>query len=326
MPVGIYVPVYQGFPDHRKTVRAAALLGADQFKVAMHIVVLWLWALTNADENGRVEGSTAAEIAMASRWTGSPGEWEEALVLVGYLERTPSGHVIHGWDETGGKVLRELKRERERSRERRDGKVERPTGRHSRRPPAAGGQAGGRSGGATAVGPVVGPVVRGVERREDVKDSSVGETDHLQGGFPTWFTDWWTLYVKLAGRGRNKSGTYALASKLLPLERINLCELTRQHDVRRQEWLRRQEAAGNRDPFVAPYPDPERYIKRRGWEDEYAVEADGAPPPELDATDRLIREQIAHQADPRWPVYEVEVISHKVPVGWDDWLRQRGAQ
>jgi hypothetical protein len=46
--------------------------------------------------------------------------------------------------------------------------------------------------------------------------------------------------------------------------------------------------------------------------------------PELDDTDRLIREQLQHGDDPRWSEYDRAVLAHQVPVGWDAWLLQRG--
>lgn len=113
-PLGLHVPVYQSFPTHRKTLRAAALLKTRVETVMGHMLRLWLWALTNADVSGLVQGGTAEELALAANWDGSPEEFRAALELAGFIQVNPGGFVIHDWETTGGKVLAERSAEAER--------------------------------------------------------------------------------------------------------------------------------------------------------------------------------------------------------------------
>lgn len=312
MPVGLFVPVYLSFVDHRKTVRTAALLKADRYKVMGHLLTLWCWAMVNAEETGLIRNATPEEIALAARWDGRPEDWETALHAAELIDKTDDGYVIHDWHETGGKVLREMRLDRERWRDRKD---KRRTDEPSPRPPAQGGQpevrlgvhSTGGSGGASAE-------ARGKTRR-DFKDSSVGGTD-LPVEYPKWFSDWWDLYTTLAGRGRAKRETLKLATRL-PLEvRNELYVRTRDHDLRRH-------AAAAAGVFVAPWPDPERYIKHRGWEDVFVLPpgagAAAGEPAEDSANVRLIREERAHGKDPLWREYERLVLDHRIPVDWDTW-------
>jgi len=318
MPIGLHVPVYVSMPGHRKTVRLVALLRADANAVIGALVRLWCWAMTSADETGMIPNATAEELAVAACWPGRAEDWEAALVLAGYVERHDLGYVIHDWPETGGKVLREQRLERERWLAR---KGQRPTDQPRPRPPAQGGQPEVYSGGASTGTPPGAPPEARSKTRLASNDSSVGSTDRRAPSYPDWFAAWWTVYTQLSGRGRNKAGTLALAERLPVAEREALARLTAEHAARR-------DAASLAGQFVPAWPDPERYIKRRGWEDEYVgvpdgTEAPSAAPP--DPTTLLIREQLAHGDDPRWREYDRAVVSGAVPVGWDDWLAQRSA-
>lgn len=57
-----WIAVYQSLPSHRKTLRLQALLGMRRPQLLGHLVLLWLWAVDNAQD-----GAAGAERPGAGR-------------------------------------------------------------------------------------------------------------------------------------------------------------------------------------------------------------------------------------------------------------------
>ena len=97
-------PIEQSFPRHRKTLKAVRLLGTDRYKFMGHMVVLWGWALDNASESGEIGVLTGVDIAAAAEWKGSPDQFLDVLLEVGFLSRDPGeGLSFHNWDRYTGR-------------------------------------------------------------------------------------------------------------------------------------------------------------------------------------------------------------------------------
>lgn len=80
-----------------------------------HMVCLWTWALDNAPD-GDLTDVQAVVIATGAEWTGDAGAFVEALVEVGFLDRSPDSLQIHNWDDYAGKLIARRTSDRERKR------------------------------------------------------------------------------------------------------------------------------------------------------------------------------------------------------------------
>ena len=116
-----WVESHQTLLGHRKTLRLAALLKSDRFKVIGHLHALWWWALDNADMFGHLGDVTDEEIAQAAGWEiRRAGPFVAALVAAGFIEITDEGRSLHDWWDYAGELAEQRERERVRGRARRD--------------------------------------------------------------------------------------------------------------------------------------------------------------------------------------------------------------
>jgi hypothetical protein len=117
-----WIESHQSLSRHRKTLRAAALLGIDRHKLIGHLHELWWWALDNVPSNGALNGTLDAEIEGGAEWDGAPGAFVEALTGAGFIDVEDDGRFIHAWYEFAGKFLtrREDNRVRQANKRERD--------------------------------------------------------------------------------------------------------------------------------------------------------------------------------------------------------------
>ena len=112
-----WIESHQSLLTHRKTLRLAALLKTDKYKIIGHLHALWWWALDNAPD-GDLSALTAEEVAEAIGWPiKRAAELVNALHDSGYLDSDPMR--LHDWMDYAGRLIERRKAERKRQRERR---------------------------------------------------------------------------------------------------------------------------------------------------------------------------------------------------------------
>src|SRR3990167_7531615 len=93
-----YIESHQSLLNHRKTLRAVALLKLDKHKLIGHLHALWWWGLDNADKDGWLGDTFPEEITAASGFFPKRSdEWVNALVAVRFLDKEPDGFRFHNW-------------------------------------------------------------------------------------------------------------------------------------------------------------------------------------------------------------------------------------
>lgn len=110
---GGWIPVYSDLTRHEKTQRAADLLRLKQHgpqAVAGYLVTLW-----NRAAQERVPVPAGGPIADRvvehwAEWEGKRGALLEALVAAGFIDRRDDGLYLHGWEDGGGRSVRQRDR------------------------------------------------------------------------------------------------------------------------------------------------------------------------------------------------------------------------
>lgn len=98
-----WIESHQSLSRHRKTIRAAKLLGCDRHKLIGHLHELWWWALDNAGPDGELDGIGPEELAEAAGWK-RPG-FADALIEAGFIDRSEDGALtLHDWHDYAGKL------------------------------------------------------------------------------------------------------------------------------------------------------------------------------------------------------------------------------
>ena len=111
-----WIAVYQSLPSHRKTLRLQALLGMRRPQLLGHLVLLWLWAVDNA-QDGRLPELSGRELgAICDLSPKRAGEFISALEQAGFLDRDGQGLRFHQWEDYGGKLLESRRNAAERNR------------------------------------------------------------------------------------------------------------------------------------------------------------------------------------------------------------------
>ena len=90
-----YIQVDTNFPNHRKSLRLARLLGPA---AVGHVVILWCWAAQNR-QDGDLSGMEKADIEAAAKWGGGGGKLALMLREVGFLDGDDMNYKIHGWKQ-----------------------------------------------------------------------------------------------------------------------------------------------------------------------------------------------------------------------------------
>jgi hypothetical protein len=87
-----------GFLGHFKTRKLRRRLGSQAVES-----FLWLWEFCSVPAHDRTDGDLSGmsvdDIEAAANWSGEPCALVEALLEVGYLERTEDGVKIHDWEK-----------------------------------------------------------------------------------------------------------------------------------------------------------------------------------------------------------------------------------
>ena len=94
----------------------AAELGIDETYAAAHMARLWCWALDNAQE-GDLSKLPAVVIAKGAGWRSDPGQFVEAAVNAGWLDRDGDNLTIHDWWDYAGKLIEKRRVDAERKRQ-----------------------------------------------------------------------------------------------------------------------------------------------------------------------------------------------------------------
>jgi hypothetical protein len=94
-----WVSVHQQIINHRKTRDLFRRLKITRQAAIGYLVLIWLWALDNADRDGRLLSTTVSDIEEAGYWVGEPGVLYHALVDSRWIDEKNGGIYLHDWDE-----------------------------------------------------------------------------------------------------------------------------------------------------------------------------------------------------------------------------------
>lgn len=118
-----WIESHQSLSRHRKTLRVAAILKVDRYKLIGHLHELWWWGLDNADADGHLMGIGEVEIAAAAGWPDKQSHaFVEALVVAGFLDEDSqcsqggAGLTLHNWYRYAGKLNEQIDLRRESNR------------------------------------------------------------------------------------------------------------------------------------------------------------------------------------------------------------------
>ncbi len=111
-----WIELHQSLPNSRKTLRLKALLKLRTCQAVGHLCLIWLWALDNL-KDGDLTGVSPLELAQVADFnTKRAGEFLEALITAGFIDRDgPSLH-IHDWEDYSGRYTEMRKKNSERKR------------------------------------------------------------------------------------------------------------------------------------------------------------------------------------------------------------------
>ena len=114
-----WIELHQSLPTHKKLLRLTGLLNLKTPAAIGHLTMLWLWALDNAPD-GELSSLTERELAQVCQFSARrAGEFLDALIAAGFLEREGDELRIHDWDDYGGKYQVQREKARERMRKKR---------------------------------------------------------------------------------------------------------------------------------------------------------------------------------------------------------------
>ena len=112
----VWIESHDTLGGHPKTRKLAHLLGVSKPAAVGHLHYLWWWAVNYAPD-GDLSRHDQLDIAIGAEWDGDPGEFVEALVTVGFLDRDVDDTlVIHDWHDYAGKLIERRKANAERMR------------------------------------------------------------------------------------------------------------------------------------------------------------------------------------------------------------------
>lgn len=111
---------HQSLGDHPKTKKLCRLLRISKREAVGTLHILWWWALDYA-EDGDLTKYELMDIAIGADWDGAEGEFVDALVTAGFLDRDENGLRIHDWHDYAGKLIERRERNAQRMRDARAG-------------------------------------------------------------------------------------------------------------------------------------------------------------------------------------------------------------
>lgn len=98
-----WIESHQSLSRHRKTIRAAKILGCDRHKLIGHLHELWWWALDNAEPNGALPNIGPEDLSEAAGYR-KPG-FTAALIDAGFVDESEDGSLsLHNWYDYAGKL------------------------------------------------------------------------------------------------------------------------------------------------------------------------------------------------------------------------------
>ena len=108
-----WIESHEDVGQHPKTRRLARSLQVSIPTAVGYLHLLWHWALKYA-EDGNLERFTREDIADGAMWTDAAETFVLALTQSGFLDETPTGLLVHDWNEYAGRLVqrRQLNRER----------------------------------------------------------------------------------------------------------------------------------------------------------------------------------------------------------------------
>ena len=92
-----WIKSHQSLARHRKTLRAARLLGLHRQRMIGLLHELWWWALDNVPADGSLDSVSADDLADVVEWEKDPVTLETALVEAGFIDAEP--RQFHDWPE-----------------------------------------------------------------------------------------------------------------------------------------------------------------------------------------------------------------------------------
>ena len=109
-----WIESHQSLLNHRKTLRAVALLKVNKYQLIGHLHSLWWWALDNIPADGQMGDISDSEVAAAAGWTKNAENFATALTQAGFIDQDEDGRHLHNWYDYAGKLLvkREMNKER----------------------------------------------------------------------------------------------------------------------------------------------------------------------------------------------------------------------
>jgi len=114
-----WIQLHQELFNHRKTRKAAKLLGIPKVYVVGHITALWCWCLDNAPD-GDLSHIDQDIIADISEYPGDALLYCNTLQDAGFIDNEGDCLFIHDWDEYAGRLIERRKSDTERKRKDRD--------------------------------------------------------------------------------------------------------------------------------------------------------------------------------------------------------------
>ncbi|SCI67348.1 Uncharacterised protein [uncultured Clostridium sp.] len=118
-----WIELHDNLPDHPKTLAVARALDMDKDMVVGKLCRLWTWCLANREDGllALEDGETLCEVM---RFTGGTKKLMQALCTppkggeAGFIEPTPGGYRLHGWEERTGLLMETRARKRAQTMER----------------------------------------------------------------------------------------------------------------------------------------------------------------------------------------------------------------
>lgn len=99
--VKTYLKVHVDLFEHEKTLLVAELLKTKPLYVGAHLISLWTWTIGNR-LNGKLDGMTPGQIALAAKWEGDALKFLSALQTAKYIDSDLS---VHNWSKYAGKLV-----------------------------------------------------------------------------------------------------------------------------------------------------------------------------------------------------------------------------
>lgn len=114
-----WIESHQGTDRHPKTRKLCRKLGIPTPAAVGHLHMFWWWAMDFA-QDGDISKYGPDDIADAVEWPGDSEQLFDALIDVGFIDKTETGHEIHDWYAYAGRLIETRKKDAERKRKSRD--------------------------------------------------------------------------------------------------------------------------------------------------------------------------------------------------------------